>query len=428
MLSLVECDDLNAIKNTPNVNLHDYINGLTFMNTETVKYFIEHDCDITEANGFIYRKYLYNTELSKYLLNKGILKLNTEFVIRVMLSCNVDLLDYIMGMYELENDVDYFNCAVLSGNLDIVKCVIAHNIMPTYSGFIKACNNRHKHIMRYLIEDHSVKVNRLMVESINYYERESRNKDFLHLVYRNRDYNDDSNLLYIACHLGDVDKIRELMSVYGCDVNRTDDYKVLPIQYALFSGNTECVMYLMNELKANTEPLTVYDVIRSNNIEIIKHLIDFDKLNPSIGYYVMEAVINTDNVDIMEYFINNGFHVVYLSLEYAAATNKLNAFKYIEETRGIRSYQLNALIQNGFYGNIDVIKYVNSKYILTDDDLYKCLHGLVYSDDNIESFKYIVDIIGNNDVIKQKISTTIYTQAANTNAYKICEYIREYRQ
>ena len=417
--------DMNT-KDNFNTSCYDL---LSFMSTEVIIYFITNGHDIKQSRGYRLKKHFRNTTLFVYMLNNDIITIDEDTVKDIIFFGNLSLLKYVFTAcgVSLANR-RLLDIAFMIDDFDIVKFIIENGGRVYQNNFIQACKNHNKQLMKYLVEEQGMYFDNHSIIEINHAERDSIDKSFLRYAYDHRDFDRDDSLIYIACHLGETDVVDTLVRDYEYDIDKPDEFALRPVNYAILSGNIECVNHVINVLGASTKHLQIYDYIKSNSVDIIEKYINLNTIDKSAVYYMMNTIVETDNPELLQYFINRGFRLSQFHAENAIYENNLEIFKYIDKTVGFNRQQILSLINSGFYGKLDCLQYLVEKYNFSLENFRDCLFSLTHSDKYLDVFRYIVNLVGTSVLtMESNMNRTMYEAASNYNSYLLSSFIRECR-
>lgn len=403
---------------------------LTFMNIDVMDYFHVRGHDITKSKGFRLKLYMKNIKAFEYLFEHNLIIINDNTLISAIISKNLDIIKFINEKLHCIDFTKYvfMKYVVNINNLEILKYMVDAGGKIKLNTLVSACANGYDDIIRYLITEHKMLVDTDMISSINYHARKSKDKEILKLAYNNKDFDNDKCLLYVACHLGLYDIIELSVRGYQYDIDEPDNNTILPIKYALYSGNMECVDKMINVLKADTSKLTIQDYIRSNNIEIVKKYCDINDTKNISKHYVMETVIDTGNIDMLEYFMLNNYTLSYPLLEYMLYTKQSQMFiKLLLNNKTVKLNMVN-IFHQGCHGNDVVLEYMLDNYKFKFDDYKVCAHAIIHKNNMINCLTKIYSLTGNELFeTRDTLLSTLYSSAADYGLINTCEYIQNNR-
>ena len=269
-------------------------------------------------------------------------------------SGNQDLVEYLINEKSLlPTAVDSTGCTALHYGIMSMKLPLVKDLVNIYKLDPHQRNNSGKASVHYAAEVGDINVLEYLINSCNCE---------LSII-------DDigQNIFLLSSLEGHLHFIKHVLAHYPqCIslIHSPDNEGILPIHLACCSGNTQLVMYLVDEIKCDVTAKTsrgntcvTYACI-SGNLSLVKLLIEQYKLHPlAVGKYgfsslhasmerghihIMKWIANKCNINVATHCTSTGFTLVHR----AAKSAQLHALQHL-----VNSYQCDINATTNYYVN-----------------------------------------------------------------------------
>ena len=229
--------------------------------------------------------------------------------------------------------------AVVSGNLDIVKYLIAVRVKATGEHLMSALSNRTPDIVKYLIEIGKVKPTGEHLDLAIY-------KVYIDQVYQIVDETIHNERIAIIKYLINRGKIR----LSGFNTPRYF------LDWAIKLVDLDMIKILVEEGKFKPNGDNLNFAIGFNNLDIVKYLVEVGKVKPA--HMDLSRAIYWDSFDMVKYFVEVGnVKITQEDLDDAVGRCRLDIVKYLVQNGNVKptTDHLNRAVANS---RLDIIKYL----------------------------------------------------------------------
>ena len=269
-------------------------------------------------------------------------------------SGNRELVEYLINEKSLlPTAVDSTGCTALHYGIMSMKLPLVKDLVNVYKLDPHQRNNSGKASVHYAAEVGDINVLEYLINSCNC------ELSIIDDIGRNI-----FHLSSLKCQFHFIKHVLAHYPQYISLIHSPDNEGILPIHLACHSGNTQLVMYLVDDIKCDVTAKTslgntcaTYACI-SGNLSLVKLLIEQYKLDPlavdKYGFsslhasmesghiHIMEWIANKCNINVATYCTSTGFTLVHR----AAQSGRLHALQHL-----VNTYQCDINATTNYYVN-----------------------------------------------------------------------------